>query len=215
MYSLIWVHFLTLTVLWHCWLGVRKSIRPVKIEWLDVGVAISLEWGADCLQNDPTDATASQNPFISCLILILTGFTFLLLVSMEKRPLNGCSSSSYLFREFAKIYIMQDKWQSYNRVHNKGRKLCTHGQAMSRAYQKPVYILLSVCLWLCRICATSWTTVHSGSLYFPATVTCPAQWSRLPPLVLSLDSTPLTTTITSQPRTLTSVFHLCSTLLLL
>jgi len=21
------------SVLWHCWLGVRKSIRPVKIEW--------------------------------------------------------------------------------------------------------------------------------------------------------------------------------------
>jgi len=34
------------SVLWHCWLVVRKSIRP---EWWHVGVVICLEWGADCL----------------------------------------------------------------------------------------------------------------------------------------------------------------------
>ena len=33
----------------HCWLGVTKSIRSVKIEWWGVGVVISLERGADCL----------------------------------------------------------------------------------------------------------------------------------------------------------------------
>jgi len=37
------------SVLWHCWLGVRKSIRPVKVEWWDVGVVICLEQGAYCL----------------------------------------------------------------------------------------------------------------------------------------------------------------------
>ena len=37
------------SVLWHCWFGVRKSIRPVKIEWWDVGVVIFLQRGADCL----------------------------------------------------------------------------------------------------------------------------------------------------------------------
>jgi len=31
-------------VLWHCWLGVRKSVRAVKIEWWGVGVC--LEWGS-------------------------------------------------------------------------------------------------------------------------------------------------------------------------
>ena len=35
-------------MLWHCWWGVRKSIRPVKIEWRGVGVVICLERGADC-----------------------------------------------------------------------------------------------------------------------------------------------------------------------
>jgi len=37
------------TALWHCWLGIRKSIWSVKIEWWGVGVVICLEQGADCL----------------------------------------------------------------------------------------------------------------------------------------------------------------------
>ena len=39
------------SVPWHCWSGVRKSIRPVKnFEWWGVGVVICLERGADCLR---------------------------------------------------------------------------------------------------------------------------------------------------------------------
>jgi len=38
-----------LSVLRRCWLGVRKSIRPVKIERWGVDVVICLEWGTDCL----------------------------------------------------------------------------------------------------------------------------------------------------------------------
>ena len=34
--------------LWHCWSGVKKSIRPVKIEWWGVDVVICVEHGADC-----------------------------------------------------------------------------------------------------------------------------------------------------------------------
>jgi len=37
------------SVLSCCWLGIRKSIWPVKIEWWGVGVVICLERGADCL----------------------------------------------------------------------------------------------------------------------------------------------------------------------
>ena len=37
------------SVLWHCWLGVGKSIRLVKSEWWGVGVVICLERSADCL----------------------------------------------------------------------------------------------------------------------------------------------------------------------
>ena len=61
-YNLPWV-------LWHCWLGGRKSIRSVKnwlIRWWCV--VICLQRGADCSHYDPADDTASQNPIISCLI---------------------------------------------------------------------------------------------------------------------------------------------------
>ena len=37
------------TMLWCCWLGVRKSVLPVKIELWGVGVVICVERGADCL----------------------------------------------------------------------------------------------------------------------------------------------------------------------
>jgi len=54
------------SVLWHCWLGIRKSIWPVKIEWWGVVVVICLEWGLDCLhmvQLMPLHPkTASLNP---------------------------------------------------------------------------------------------------------------------------------------------------------
>ena len=45
------IHFLSSvsSVLWHCWLGVRKSIWAVKIEWWGVGIVICLQRGADCL----------------------------------------------------------------------------------------------------------------------------------------------------------------------
>jgi len=37
------------SVLWHYWLGVKKSVQPGKIEWWGVGVVICLERAADCL----------------------------------------------------------------------------------------------------------------------------------------------------------------------
>ena len=37
------------SVLWHCWLGIRKNIEPVKIDWWGSGMVISLERGANNL----------------------------------------------------------------------------------------------------------------------------------------------------------------------
>ena len=37
------------SVLRHCWLGVRNSIRPEKNKWPGVGAVICLERGVDCL----------------------------------------------------------------------------------------------------------------------------------------------------------------------
>ena len=36
-------------MLWRCWLGGRKDIRPVKTEWWDAGVVVCLERDADLL----------------------------------------------------------------------------------------------------------------------------------------------------------------------
>jgi len=36
-------------VLWHCWLGIRKSIWPVKIELWGASMVICLQWGVDNL----------------------------------------------------------------------------------------------------------------------------------------------------------------------
>jgi len=61
-------------VLWRCWLGGRKGIRPVKSEWWGAGVVICLERGADL-------HTAQLMPLpltVSCFSKIQIGFTFLL-----------------------------------------------------------------------------------------------------------------------------------------
>ena len=62
-------------VLWRCWLGGRKGIRPVKTERWGAGVVICLEWGADLhmAQLMPLPLT------VSCFSKIQIGFTFLVL----------------------------------------------------------------------------------------------------------------------------------------
>jgi len=70
-------HFQRLTnmplVLWRCWLGGRKGIRPVKTEWWGTGMVIFLVHGANLhmAQLMPLPHT------ISCFIKIQTGFAFL------------------------------------------------------------------------------------------------------------------------------------------
>jgi len=62
------------SVLWHCWLSVRKSIQPIKIEWWDTGGYLS---GARCkwFAYGPADATTTR--IVSCFIKIQIGSTFL------------------------------------------------------------------------------------------------------------------------------------------
>ena len=62
------------SVLWRCWLGSRKGIRPVKkLEWWGAGIVICLERGAvlHMAQLMPLPLT------ISCSSKIQIGFTFL------------------------------------------------------------------------------------------------------------------------------------------
>jgi len=61
------------SVLWRCWLGSRKGIRPLKTEWWGVGVVVCLEQGADLHM-----AQLMPLPFtVSCFSKIQIGFTFL------------------------------------------------------------------------------------------------------------------------------------------
>jgi len=63
------------SVLWRCWLGGRKGIRPVKTEWCGAGMVICLERGADLhmAQLMPLPLT------VTCFSKIQIGFTFLVL----------------------------------------------------------------------------------------------------------------------------------------
>jgi len=77
------------SVLWHCWLGGRKGIWPVKNWKVGAGMVICMERGADLhmAQLMPLPST------ISCFSKIQIAFTFLvnrLTRVPEKGPLNGC-----------------------------------------------------------------------------------------------------------------------------
>ena len=64
-------------MLWHCWLGVRKSIRPVKIEWWGVSVVICLQRGADCMLAECCKRQLNRGSFI---LLYFRLFTFLICI---------------------------------------------------------------------------------------------------------------------------------------
>ena len=63
-----------ISVLWRCWLGGRKGIRPLKkTEWWGTGVVICLERGADLHMAQPMPLPLT----VSCSSKIQIGFTFL------------------------------------------------------------------------------------------------------------------------------------------
>ena len=75
-------------------LGVRKSIRPVKIDWWGVGVVICLEWGCiwsnwcHCHPRTPSSLASFKSR------LGLPFWYRFTEVVLEERPLNRCGSSS-------------------------------------------------------------------------------------------------------------------------
>jgi len=81
--------FLLFSVLWHCWLGGRKGIRPVKnFEWWGAGMVICLERGAGLhmAQLMPLPLTVSC---FSKIRLVLPFWYQLTWVVLYKGPLNG------------------------------------------------------------------------------------------------------------------------------
>ena len=84
----IWPDMIQCSVLWRCWLGGRKSIRPVK-NWVE-GCWCGYLSGARCrLAYDQLPLPLTVSRFSEIQI----GFTFLVpahLGSPGQRPLNGC-----------------------------------------------------------------------------------------------------------------------------
>ena len=74
------------SVLWHCWLGGRKGIRPIKTEWWGAVVVICLEWVADlhmCHCHSLSLASVKSR-------LVLPFWYQLTRVIPDKGPLKGC-----------------------------------------------------------------------------------------------------------------------------
>jgi len=81
------------SVLWHCWLGVRKSIRPVKNWvmrcWRGYLSAARCKWFA----YGPPDATATPSSLASLKSGLVWPFWYWVThVVLEKRQLNECLS---------------------------------------------------------------------------------------------------------------------------
>ena len=88
LYLLTFVNFMP-SVLWHCCLGVRKSIRSVKTEWRCVGVFLDLERRVVQLMPLHPRTPSSVASFKSRLVL---PFWYRLTQHvLEKRLLKGCS----------------------------------------------------------------------------------------------------------------------------
>ena len=96
------------SVLWHCW------FRSVKIEWWGVGVLTCLERGADCLhmvQQMPLPSRTQLSLASFKSILVLPFWYWLTQVGLEKRTLNGCSSSrSSCGVQYAKVVSWWVSW---------------------------------------------------------------------------------------------------------
>jgi len=79
-----------LCMLWRCWLGGRKGIRPVKTEWSSAGMVICLERGADLhmAQLMPLPLT------VSCFSKIQIGFyrAILCIRGTSHGPVSVCLS---------------------------------------------------------------------------------------------------------------------------
>ena len=94
------------SVLWRCWLGGRKGIRPVKSKWWGADVVICLEWGADL-----HIAQLMLLPLTVCSfskIQIGIPFCFRLIqVVLDKGPLNGCvwCSNRWPWMTFILLYL--------------------------------------------------------------------------------------------------------------
>jgi len=99
------------SVLWHCWLGIRESLRS-SVNEVGVGVVICLEQGADCLHMVHLMPLHPKTPLSLASFksrLVLHFQCQLTEVVLEKRPLNrynSSSSSSTIYHDILALLCM-------------------------------------------------------------------------------------------------------------
>jgi len=108
MYGLLFFVNNIASVVWHCWLGVRKSIRPIKVSdevWLSVWnqLQIICIWSSWC----------RYHAIISCVIKIEIGLTFLVpaypvcrLEKTDKRTFSVSNMINKDIRFFVQLCIL-------------------------------------------------------------------------------------------------------------
>jgi len=115
------------SVLWRCWLGGSKSIRPIKKpDWWGAGVIICLQWGANDLH---TVQLIPLSPHCLCFKKINNGFILLVPAypgCHGKRPLNECCCfCCFTFCTTATEWCFQVNSQDHCHNHNcKISKVC-------------------------------------------------------------------------------------------
>ena len=143
------------SLLWHCWLGVRKSIWPGKIEWLGVGVVICLERGADCLhmiQLMPLHHKTSSSLASFKSRLVLPFWYQRTQIVLEKRSLNKRNSRLGISNT--------EKVGAYTQIDPPGATLDRGRSLSSTVALLSIVIRLVMChLLCCRLC-WSWTMLR-------------------------------------------------------
>jgi len=134
------------SVPWHCWLGIRKSIRSVKnwVTWLFLWSEIQMicMWSSWC----------HCQPVISCFIKIQTGLTFLVLAYPGCPGKKAVKWASVCQLSLNVLCIFSLQLQSYSCDHFPSKI----GLRMFEMYckRKGVVFSLIVCLSIC-VCHTA------------------------------------------------------------
>jgi len=111
-------------VLWRCWLGGRKCIRPVKTEWWVAGVVICLERGADLhmAQLMPLPlAVSCKGPLNGCLFCLFVVLTLMSLLGLYHKILEvgGGGAGPQIFwprtaracmSKSIRLWVLETRW---------------------------------------------------------------------------------------------------------
>jgi len=143
-------------MVWHCWLGIRKSIGPVKTDWWGTGMIICLEQGANNLHLVQLMPLSS---IISCFTRIQKPewFTFLVLAY------PGCPGKEAIKWMFLSLLLLSGMtWVSCYQKKIHSLKSCHCGCYTTKLISLPHFLQSTSSLYSCQI----WQFLSPTSLHF-------------------------------------------------